>query len=359
MKVISLFTGCGGFDYGFHDQKYNIVFANDILNDACKTYEKNFNSPISNQDILEIDQKKLPEADIIIGGPPCQGFSGVGKRDPNDKRSALVWKFLDIVYQSNPIIFIMENVTGIKNSRTPNGKLVISELEKEFKKLGYSIDIHELNSANYGVPQKRKRVFIVGNKLNLKINQPVQTHADDELLYKKWVTSKEALSDLPKPSDDGNCNYKCDPTCDFQKYLRSHSDKKVSLHFKPYSSEYEKSIIPHIKAGGNYMDIPDSISTKRILYFKKTGGRTTTYGRLHPKRPSYTLNTWFDRPNVGCNIHYSQDRMITIREGLRLQSFKDSFELVSRNKRNYYVQVGNAVPPLLGLAWAKHLKKIL
>jgi DNA (cytosine-5)-methyltransferase 1 len=95
------------------------------------------------------------------------------------------------------------------------------------------------------------------------------------------------------------------------------------------------------------------------MYFKKTGGRTTTYGRLHPDKPNFTLNTYFDRHNVGCNIHYDEDRMITIREGLRFQSFPDNFKLISNSKRNYYVQVGNAVPPLLSLAWAKHLKKYI
>ena len=103
------------------------------------------------------------------------------------------------------------------------------------------------------------------------------------------------------------------------------------------------------------MDIPDSVSTKRIMYFKSTGGRTTTYGRLDPEKPNYTINTHFNRPNIGCNIHYEEDRMITIREGLRFQSFPDDFQLVSKNQRNYYVQVGNAVPPLLSKAWAEHL----
>jgi DNA (cytosine-5)-methyltransferase 1 len=104
------------------------------------------------------------------------------------------------------------------------------------------------------------------------------------------------------------------------------------------------------------MDVPDEIATSRILYFKRTGGRTTTYGRLDPNQPNYTLNTYFDRPNIGCNIHYAENRMITIREGLRFQSFPDDFEVLSSTKRNYYVQVGNAVPPLVSQAWARHIK---
>lgn len=114
-------------------------------------------------------------------------------------------------------------------------------------------------------------------------------------------------------------------------------------------------IIMAVKPGGNYMDVPDAIATKRIMNFKKTGGRTTTYGRLHSDKASYTLNTYFSRPNVGCNIHFSEDRLITIREGLRLQSFPDDFVVYSSSKSGAYKQVGNAVPPLLAKALATHM----
>ena len=127
----------------------------------------------------------------------------------------------------------------------------------------------------------------------------------------------------------------------------------------PYASKKDLEIIHHVKQGGNYWDVPDDVATPRILYFKRTGGRTTTYGRLDPKKPTFTLNTYFDRPNIGCNIHYDENRMITIREGMRFQSFPDDFIVHSSNRRNYYVQVGNAVPPLLSEAWATRLKKIL
>ena len=141
--------------------------------------------------------------------------------------------------------------------------------------------------------------------------------------------------------------------------MRINSKKSFDLHTIPYSSKKDLEIIKHVGPGGNYMDVPNKIATKRIMNFKKTGGRTTTYGRLDPKKPAYTLNTHFNRPNVGCNIHYKYDRLITIREGLRLQSFPDDFKLASSNKRNYYLLVGNAVPPLLGWAWAKQIKKYL
>jgi len=354
INVIGLFSGCGGLDLGFKQAGYNIIWANDILKDACETYKLNIGDHIVNEDITKIDLDSIPSADIIIGGPPCQGFSGIGKRDPNDQRSSLVYSYLDVVEKIQPKIFLFENVTGIKSSKAPDGSKVIDNLKTAFEKIGYLIDIHTLNAADYGVPQKRKRVFIIGNKIGTKITAPSQTHFENGENQNGWVTSYEAISDLPSPTDEGNVNYKSSPTCEYQFQMRNNSSK-TTLHITPYSSPTDKEIIKHVKPGGNYMDIPDEISTKRIMYFKSTGGRTTTYGRLDPKQPNYTLNTHFNRPNIGCNIHFSEDRMITIREGLRFQSFPDDFHLLSSNKRNYYVQVGNAVPPLLAKAWAEHL----
>ncbi len=356
MKVISLFSGCGGLDLGFVKAGYDVIWANDNFPDACETYKKEIGDHIVCKDILEIDVKSIPKADIIIGGPPCQGFSGVGKRDPNDDRSMLVWRYLEIVDEIKPSFFILENVTGIRSSKTADGKNVLDELKKQFELLGYTINIHLLNAADYGVPQRRRRVFIIGSLHGKTVSAPPPTHGTEGIGVKRWVGTKAALSDLGLPTEDGTVEYITKPKNEYQKYLREGNPPRTNLHLVPYSSETDRVIISYVKPGGNYMDVPDHASTKRIMYFKSTGGRTTTYGRLNPDMPGHTLNTHFNRPNVGCNIHYDQDRMITIREGLRIQSFPDSFSLYSRNKRNYYVQVGNAVPPLLGLAWAKHLK---
>jgi len=358
MNVISLFSGCGGFDYGFKKAGFNIFWANDNFKDACLTYDKNINNHIICEDIFNINLSNIPKANMLIGGPPCQGFSGVGRRDPKDSRSMLVWKYLDIVKKIKPNIFLFENVTGIKNAKTPDGKKVLDELETQFNQIGYKTNIYLLNAADYGVPQRRKRVFIVGNILGLNIDAPKATHSENGNGSKKWVSSSDALSDLEKPTDEGVVSYIKSPDNEFLKFVRAAGTKTTDLHITPYASKTDCVIISYVKPGGNYMDVPDEVSTKRIMYFKKTGGRTTTYGRLDPNMPGYTLNTHFNRPNVGCNIHYSQDRMITIREGLRLQSFPDDFFLTSKSKRNYYIQVGNAVPPLLSYAWARHLKEI-
>lgn len=358
IKVVGLFSGCGGLDLGFKQAGYNIVWANDILLDACETYKLNIGNHIVNEDITKIDLDTIPKADVIIGGPPCQGFSGIGKRDPKDDRSALVYSYLNVVNKLQPQIFLFENVTGIKSSKASDGSKVIDNLQKAFENIGYYINIHTLNAADYGVPQKRKRVFIIGNKIGADIDAPIQTHFDQVTDKKEWITSFEAISDLESPTENGDIKYKHEPLCEYQSLMRKDANQ-TTLHITPYSSPTDKEIIKHVKPGGNYMDIPDEVSTKRIMYFKGTGGRTTTYGRLDPEKPNYTLNTHFNRPNIGCNIHYEEDRMISIREGLRFQSFPDDFHLISKTQRNYYVQVGNAVPPLLSRAWAEHLLKYL
>lgn len=356
IKVISLFSGCGGLDLGFKQAGYDLIWANDILKDACDTYSLNIGDHIINEDITKIDLNTIPYAEIIIGGPPCQGFSGIGKRDPNDKRSALVFSYLEVVNKVQPKIFLFENVTGIKSSKAPDGTKVIDNLKVAFEDIGYHINIYTLNAVDYGVPQRRRRVFIIGNKIGADISAPPQTHFENETDKKNWITSFEAISDLKSPTENGNIKYRHQPNNPYQELMRKNADR-TTLHFIPYSSATDREIIKHVKPGGNYMDVPDEVSTKRIMYFKKTGGRTTTYGRLDPQKPNYTLNTYFDRPNIGCNIHYKEDRMITIREGLRFQSFPDDFQIISKSKRNYYVQVGNAVPPLLSKAWAEHLLK--
>jgi DNA (cytosine-5)-methyltransferase 1 len=173
------------------------------------------------------------------------------------------------------------------------------------------------------------------------------------------VSSSAALSDLGSPTNDGQVGYVTPPSNDYQRFMRRPGQVTTVQHITPYSSPKDREIISFVKPGGNYMDVPDDVATPRIMNIKRTGGRTTTYGRLDPTMPAYTINTHFNRPNVGCNIHYTENRMISLREGLRLQSFPDDFVLTGSSKRSYYIQVGNAVPALLGWAWAKHLREYL
>lgn len=356
IKVVSLFSGCGGLDYGFIKAGYEIVWANDILKDACETYKLNFGDHIVHGDINVLDKTMIPKADILIGGPPCQSFSLVGKRDQNDERSNLVWSYLAVLQQVQPSCFLLENVTGLLSAKDIDGSKVIDNLVKSFENFGYQVQVHKLNAADYGVPQKRNRVFIIGSKLDVCMSAPPKTHTDTDKELPQWITMFDTLSDLSDTNVNGTGFYTKEPTSVYQQLMRAETKDTFNLHFTPYESKKDKLLIKHIPEGGNYTHVPDDIATTRILNFKKTGGRTTTYGRLAKDKPSYTLNTHFNRLNVGCNIHYDKDRLISLREGLRIQSFPDDFKVYSSNKRNYYVQIGNAVPPLLAYAWAKHLK---
>jgi DNA (cytosine-5)-methyltransferase 1 len=360
--VLSLFSGCGGLDLGFKREGFHIVWANDKVEDVCKTYRNNIGDHIVCGDLNEINTSEIPSGDVLIGGPPCQSFSLLGKRKPDDQRGSLAWKYLDILKEIKPTLFLFENVLGIKSAKTIDGRNVLHELQKVFLGMGYELGTYTLNAADYGVPQRRHRVFVVGSLNDKKIACPPPTHSriPEKTLkgkrLEKWVSSLVALSDLPKPSERDGIPYDKEPQSEYQRLMRKDSCG-VYNHYPPYASERDMKIIKAVPPGGNYMNIPDEIATKRIMKFKKTGGRTTTYGRLDPEEPAYTINTYFDRPNVGCNIHYFEDRMITIREGLRLQSLPDDFIIYSTTKRNYYYQVGNAVPFLLAIAWARKFKE--
>lgn len=355
---MSLFSGCGGLDMGFKMANYKIIWANENDKEICNVYGKNLNEEIICQDITKIPLNEIPECDILIGGPPCQAFSMIGKRNTDDKNFKLIWDYVKVLEKKKPKRFLMENVVGLKSAKDNLGNNVVELLTKKIVKLGYSVNSTVLNAADYGVPQRRKRFFIMGQIGKIKLEFPTSTHSEfpNDDKKKKWVSVKDAIGDLPEPTNNEFLRYTKKPRTKYQKWARNNS-KELRNHIIPTMSELDKKIISCVPEGGNYMDVPDSIPSERIKKYKKTGGRTTTYGRLERNMPAYTINTYFSRLNVGCNIHYSQDRLITIREGLRLQSFQDQFVIPSElTKRAKYKIVGNAVPPLLSFALAKSFK---
>lgn len=358
-KVVSLFSGGGGLDLGFKAAGYNIIWAIDNEKNAVNTYKANIGKNIICADINTIDVNKIPRADVVIGGPPCQSFSLAGNRRTNDARGQLIWKYIHIIEKVHPKAFLFENVVGLLSAKTGKGEKVIELLQAMFRKIGYTITTKIVNAADYGVPQRRRRVIIVGLRNGTEFIFPKETHNELGKGLKKYVSAKDALSDLPKATINENellC-YDRRPRTEYQRKMRS--PKGVTEHFVFQTSLLDKYIISHVKPGGNYMDIPSSVKSKRIQRLQKNGGHTTCYGRLSPDKPSYTINTYFNRPNVGCNIHYSEDRLITVREALRLQSFPDSYTIVSSSKHGRNLIVGNAVPPLLANVLACQLKKYL
>jgi len=359
ISIVSLFSGGGGLDLGFNSAGYNIVWAIDNNSNAVATYKANIGDHIICADINSVDVTNIPCADVVIGGPPCQSFSLAGKRNAEDERGQLVWKYIQIIEQMKPKAFVFENVTGLLSAKNSEGRKIIELLKQAFSEIGYMISTKTVNAADYGVPQRRKRVIIVGLKNGDLFNFPAATHCEDGNGLKRYVGVEEALGDLPSAVEDEKLtvDYLVNPQNEYQKRMRAIG--KVSEHFMPKMSELDKYIISHVKPGGNYMDIPADVNSTRIRRLQQDGGHTTCYGRLLPDAPSYTINTYFNRPNVGCNIHYSAERLITVREALRLQSFPDSYVIVSSSKQGKNLIVGNAVPPILAEIIAKELKNYI
>lgn len=192
-----------------------------------------------------------------------------------------------------------------------------------------------------------------------KFKFPQPTHSEDGKFLKRYVSVEEALGDLPDAISDENgvVKYSTPAQNEYQEYIRRNVE--ITEHFIPKMSELDEYIVSHVKPGGNYMDIPADVNSSRIRRLQKDGGHTTCYGRLLPDKPSYTINTYFNRPNVGCNIHYRANRLITVREALRLQSFPDDYKIVSSSKQGRNLIVGNAVPPMLAGVIARELRKYL
>ncbi len=365
LKTVSLFAGCGGLDLGFKEAGYDLIWANEVDDDSVKTYQKYIGEHIIKGNIIEL-VNKIPNADIVIGGPPCQSFSLVGKRKKDDDRGKLVFTFYDVVKKLMPKAFLLENVPGMRSAKINKIRLT-DYLSKEFSDLGYYVHQFKLDASNYFVPQRRKRVFLIGifnDPMGLPINERVSKFITNSLnasISDLPISVKDALDDLPSPSAKGDnkpIEYSKKKLTWYSKLMRKNNNK-VELHSMPTMSEKDREWVKHIPPGGNYEDIPDKLSTKRILKFKETGGRTTCYGRLHPDKPAYTINTYFNRPNVGANYHYSEERLITVREALRLQSFPDFFTPYFSSQRSLHKQIGNAVPPLLAQELALAIKQAL
>ena len=355
--VVSLFSGLGGLDLGFLWAGFEVIWACDVNPVAVSSYNLNFKDKAIVGDLTALPNTELPKSDVIIGGPPCQSFSLVGRRDPDDPRGLLVFRFFEIIKAKRPKAFIMENVPGMGASSI-DGVRLPEFLSNLFQEIGYKTRLLKLNALDYLVPQRRKRLILIGFlDHNVIKPDPFQfarecyginlTHYDN--------SSKAAIGDLgPCVSRDERSHYNSKEPSKFAKLMRQKSADSVSLHEKPKMSETDSVLVKHIPPGGNYKDVPDDVATGRILKFKQSGGRTTTYGRLHPERAAYTINTYFRRPNVGCNFHYEEPRLITRREAMRFQSIPDHFEIADAAQDTRNALIGNAVPPLMAhsIAWS-------
>jgi DNA (cytosine-5)-methyltransferase 1 len=349
-------------DLGFVQEGFDLIWANDLSESAVKSYRVNFGREALCSDVTRVPISDIPNADVIIGGPPCQSFSLMGRRDPDDPNGRLAATFLDIVKAKRPLAFVMENVPGMAASRI-DGMRLPDILALQFKDLGYKVAMLRLAATDYLVPQSRKRLLLVGCSSHVP-----QMIGGDAFAMECFgidrstfdVSAKAAIGDLGRCVPKGcRSDYLPGEPSRFAALMRAAGLPNCSLHEWPRMSETDRRLVSVLPPGGNYMDIPDELATGRVLKYKKTGGRTTTYGRLHPDRPAYTINTYFRRPNVGCNFHYAEPRLITPREAMRFQSIPDHFEVVFTSQDERNALIGNAVPPLLARALALSVKKTL
>lgn len=341
-KVIDLFCGCGGLSQGFIDAGYDVILGIDNWIDAINTF--NFNHKKSNgivADLLTLSpelvsrNKKIDKVDVIIGGPPCQGFSIAGKRIVDDERNQLYKSFLHYVEFFKPKAFLMENVPNIMS--IGNGAIK-KQIISDFEKIGYKMSNKILLASDYGVPQNRKRAFFIGLKDGSNFEFPEPTTPNNK------ITSKDAISDLPEHTLTDGESYCCNAQSDYQKQMRNGSHA-VFNHQITEHKDKTKEIISMVPDGGNYKCLPKELHTTRKVNIAWT--------RLNSKKPSFTIDTGHNH-----HFHYEFNRVPTARESARLQSFQDDF-IFKKGKTSQLKQIGNAVPPLLAKEIAIKLKKHL
>lgn len=315
-KVIDLFAGAGFFSYGFQREGYELTCAVELDSMAAATYAKNLGHGVICEDVLKVEP--FGRCDVLLAGPPCQGFSTLGKRDPNDPRNSLGLAVLPWVHTCRPSVVVVENVAIFLDSP------VAQELRCRLSDAGYEVDAVVVNAADFGVPQYRQRSFIVASRCGMPAIQPAQRTEP--------TTVRQAWRGVP-PSPDG-----------------------VNWHCAPRPSLLAKARMRVVPLGGDKRDIMrNAPELAPPSWWRFPGAVTDVWGRMHWDAPSNTLRTAFQNPSKGRYIHPEQDRVITIREAARLQSVPDSYEFCGLPTQ-VARQVGNGVPPNLAMAIARAIK---
>ncbi len=349
-NAIDFFCGAGGLSYGFLQSGFNTLVGVDNEQAALNTFELNhpgaigLNADLSQKETVEkiIEIAGDRTIDVVIAGPPCQGFSLTGPRNFDDPRNKLYLAVIDMVKQYRPKGFIVENVPGMAHMF--NGQ-VKDEVLRRFKNLGYNVDCKILKACDYGVPQMRKRLIFMGVRED--IGEPhfpePQFGPNTDVQYR---TCRDAISDLPKRRDELGTEvdvYEKPAITEYQKLMRGDC-KVLSNHVATNHKDFVRETIALVPEGGNYKDLPEGVGESRTFHMAWT--------RLDGQAPARTVDT--GHRNL---FHYEENRVPTVRESARIQSFPDNFVFTgSRTKQER--QVGNAVPPLLGKALAEELYKI-
>lgn len=357
-NVVDLFSGAGGLSRGFMDAGFNVILGVDFDDSALKTFRENHGNAdamkldlFNHENINKIDEylhKKNIKLDVLVGGPPCQGFSLAGKREEFDKRNILYSAMVKTANKLKPKVVVLENVPGMLTLYNGAGAKRVKE---DFEKIGYYVNEPQiLYAPEYGVPQIRKRVFFVMTRKGVVTNKfryPEPILKEDE-----FITCGEAISNLPslEGAKDFSLNqileYEREPINDYDKSMRVNSDK-IYNHIPTKHAEETVRLISLVPEGKNYKALPSIELEKRKFKYNEA------LTRYDSSKPSRTIDT-----GHRTHFHYKWNRIPTVREAARLQSFPDDF-IFYGNKQEQYKQVGNAVPPLLGKAVARKVKELL
>ncbi|EGV43416.1 DNA cytosine methyltransferase [Bizionia argentinensis JUB59] len=369
MQVVDLFSGCGGLALGFKWAGFNTLLASDVDENCEKTYTHNFpNVPFIRNDLRDISTAEIKSIisrtpDVVIGGPPCQGFSLANKnrnKVKSDPRNELFYEFVRVVTDLQPKAFVMENVRGLLSMQKGE---VIKLMKEEFENagIGYQVDYKVLLASDYGVPQNRHRVIMIGIRKDLE-KQPLFPNKT----YENPVTVWEAISDLPqiKASEgDEKMMYETDPENNFQEFIRQ-ENQKVYNHIAMRHTQRLINRFQVIKAGESLAHVSQEYGAVKRGNPKEKSKVVFSQNnqRLRANKPAPTIAASFQSNFIHPFLH----RNFTAREGARLQSFPDNFIFQGmRTKMSWekglsqYQQIGNAVPPLLGYAIAKALQETL
>jgi len=339
-KIIDLFCGAGGMSLGFADPRFcggfECVLAVDNDKSSIETHSANFGGKVFCGNIEDwlAGNPRIPKADVVIGGPPCQGFSLLNKKRTGDERRALWEPYLDVVDRSGAKIFVMENVAELFRSDE------LLQIKRRAQRKGFKLSASILNAADYGAPQTRKRTLVVGWRTAVATAPdfpPPATHAspDRNSDLPPWRTVREAIADLRKPK--GTEIGRVPP---------------YDLHFGRNPTSTSLARYKAVPPGGNRFDLQrNAPHLTPACWIKKTSGGTDLFGRLWWDRPSVTIRTEFFKPEKGRYLHPVEHRPITHREAARLMGFPDDF-VFKGSKTDIARQIGNAVPPDLAGAIA-------
>lgn len=358
--AIDLFCGAGGLSAGLEMAGFRVLAGNDCFPAAGRTFARThphaefIPGPIEELTVdrlLEVTGLRRGELTVLVGGPPCQAYSVYNhQRGMHDARATLFREYLRIVDGLRPEWIVMENVAGIYSI---GGGEAVRAIKAELRAIGYEVEEELLRAEEFGVPQERRRVVFIGNRVGLPISHPEPSHGREPGL-EPLVTIGDAISDLPalrNGEDPGPIDYATEPRSEFQRLLRGNRTE-VTNHAAPKLGAVNLDRMVHIPPGGSWRDIPVELLPAGMKRAKRSD-HTKRYGRMTWDGQACTVLTKCDI-HWGAYIHPEQDRAISVREAARLQSFPDWFEF-DGSKTEQYVQVGNAVPPLLGKAIGDHL----